>query len=397
VLDLTSWWVGAAATQTLAHLGAEVVHIESTSHPDGMRLTGPAFDQPDWWERGYMFLAANTNKRGLTLELDTPEGHRLLDDLIARADVLVENFAPRVAERWGLGPAQVQATNPMVVYVRMPAFGLTGPWRERAAFAQTIEPMSGMAHITGYPDDLPLAKGGLADAVAGQHGAWATLVGLAERHRRGVGVFVEATMVEAALNVTAQPVLEHSAYGATMTRMGNRSPHAAPQGVYPCAGSDSWIAVSVCDDDQWEGLVAALGDRRLTDAGLDSHERRVQHHDRLDTILSEWSAVRDQVEAVAELVAHGVPAGACRDPRTAGEHPQLIARGFFEIVEHPVTGCQALPGAPYRFRSVNRWIRTPAPTLGQDNERVLSELVSSAEELLDLSSREIIGTRPKGL
>ncbi|HEX7094323.1 MAG TPA: CoA transferase, partial [Acidimicrobiales bacterium] len=198
VLDLTSWWAGPSSTQFLAAMGAEVVHVESTSHPDGMRLTGYVFGQPEWWEWGHMFVAVNTDKLGITLDLSTPRGREVCERLIKWADVIVENFAPRVVENWGYDRDGVFAINPNVVYCRMPAFGLTGPWRDRVGFAQTMEQLT-MAWITGYPDDQPMIPRGPCDPLAGLHSAVAMLAALAERERRGRGVFIESTMVEAAL------------------------------------------------------------------------------------------------------------------------------------------------------------------------------------------------------
>lgn len=400
VVDLTSWWVGALATQTLAMLGADVIHIEGVAHPDGMRLTGMAVAQTeDWWEWGHMFAAANTTKRGIAIDLSTDEGRAILDRLIEWADVLVENFSPRVAESWGLTPEAVLARNPRIVYQRMPAYGLTGPWRDRPAFAQTIEPMSTMASITGYPDAKPVSKGGIPDPVAGTHGAWAALVALAERRRRGAGVFCEAVMIEAALNVSAQPMLEYAAYGEVMTRTGNRSAHAAPQGVYAGVGTDRWLAVSVTSDEQWRALAEVIGAPDLADdARFARHDARAANHDELDALLADWAAQRDPDDAAAELAARGIPAAACHDPRCIDQHPQYVARGMFTSVDHPVLGRHHAPGLPYRFSTVERWVRSPAPVFGQHNADVLRDVVGLDDATIAaLHEAGVIASRPRGL
>jgi len=398
VVDLTSWWVGALATQALAMLGADVIHVEGASHPDGMRLTGHSIARtPDWWEWGHMFAAANAEKRGIALDLSGEPGRNVLRDLIASADVLVENFSPRVVESWGFGRAEVLALNPDIVYLRMPAFGLTGPWRDRPAFAQIIEPMSTMASVTGFPDGLPVPKGGLPDPVSGMHGAFAALVGLAERRRRGGGVFVESVMIEAAVNVATQTLLEHDAYGHTMKPMGNRSPHAAPQGLYRSL-DDDWLAVSVTGDGEWHALVDAL-DRPAwaTDRRLCTLAGRHAHHDELDDALGRWAAERTVVEASDHLIAHGVPAAPCRDPRGIRHHPHLVARGLYEQLDHPVFGKHLLPGCPCRFDGVARWLHTPAPTLGQHNVEVLRDVLGYPDERIAALDRDgVTGTRPVG-
>jgi crotonobetainyl-CoA:carnitine CoA-transferase CaiB-like acyl-CoA transferase len=398
VLDLTSWWAGPSSTHFLALMGAEVIHVESITHPDGMRMTGYMFGHPDWWEWGHMFAAANTDKLGLTLDLGSVQGFALCRRLIEWADVVAENFAPRVVENWGLGRDEVLAINPNVVYVRMPAFGLTGPWRERVGFAQTMEQMT-MAWITGYPDDQPLIPRGPCDPLAGLHGAVAVLVALTERERNGSGVFVESTMVEAALNCCAQPIIEFSAYGRIMERMGNRAPHAAPQGVYACPGFEQGLAISVVDDVQWAGLKAALGRPAWADDPvLDTFAGRRAAHDMLDERLADWAAIQDPAVAAVHLLDLGVPAAHCADPRVLSRHPQMAARRFFEEVDHPSLGHHPVPGLPYRFASVDHWVHRASPTLGQDNHDVLSRILGLSDaEIAALEADQVIGTRPKGL
>ncbi len=188
ILDLTAWWAGPAATNMLASLGAEVIHVESIQRPDGMRMAGGMFiSQPQWWERSAIYLGANTNKRGLTLDLSSPAGREVVLRLIQECDAVVENFTPRVMGNFGLDWDTLHATNPRLILVRMPAFGLSGPWRDNTGFAQTMEQMTGLAWVTGYPDDQPLIQRGPSDPNAGMHAAFALLVALAEReaHRRG--------------------------------------------------------------------------------------------------------------------------------------------------------------------------------------------------------------------
>jgi len=398
VLDLTSWWVGTLTTQILGRLGADVVHIEGPGRPDGMRLTGKMFATTDaWWEFGHMFAAVDTDRRGIAVDLATEDGLDVLWRLIEQADVLVENFAPRVAESWGLTHDAVLARNADIVYLRMPAFGLDGPWRDRPAFAQTIEPMSTMSSITGYADGRPVSKGGLPDPVGGSTGAWAVMVALAERARTGRGVAVESVMLEAAVNVAAQPALEYLAFGMTMGRDGNRSADAAPQGVYPAADG-GWLAVSVVSDDQWRALATHIGGADLADdPRFVTHDDRRAGHDELDAILTAWAASRSAEATADELCAIGVPAGSCRDPRLLRRHPQYVGRGLFETVEHPVLGAIEVPGQPYRMPGIERWITRPAPTFGQHNTEVLREAGMSTVNIGVLAAKGVLAARPRDL
>jgi crotonobetainyl-CoA:carnitine CoA-transferase CaiB-like acyl-CoA transferase len=402
VLDLTSWWAGPSATHALAAMGAEVLHVESVRHIDGVRMTGGVFhDRPQWWERSAFFLQTNANKAGITLDLSTPRGRELLLGLVADADadLVVENFTPRVLEAFDLGWDVIHAANPATVMVRMPAFGLDGPWRDRPGFAQTMEQVTGLAWLTGHPDDQPRIQRGPCDPNAGMHAAFAALVGLARRDRTGSGCLVEVPMFDAALAVAAEPVLEWTAYGNRLGRDGNRSPRAAPQGLYACRGHERWLALSVLDDGQWAALAGVLGGPTWADdPALATAAGRGDRHDDLDRHLGEWAARQDLDEAVAALVAAGVPAAPARDPRRTAGHPQSAARGFTEPVDHPVAGRHAIQSLPFRFRSVERWIRTPAPTLGQHTREVLAKRLGCTDDELDaLTESQVIGTWPAGL
>jgi crotonobetainyl-CoA:carnitine CoA-transferase CaiB-like acyl-CoA transferase len=399
---MTAWWAGPSSTGVLAALGADVIHVESAARPDGIRHTGGMARHrfPDWWEAGAFFVAANTNKRGLTLDLRNPRGLALLKRLIAVSDGLIENYTPRVLENFGLDWGAVREVNPRAILVRMPAFGLSGPWREHTGFAQTMEQLTGLAWVTGHPHDQPRIQQGPCDPLAGMHGAWAFLVALAEREATGRGLHVESTMVEAALNAASEQLIEFTAYGRLLERMGNRSPTAAPQGLYPCAGSEpgreQWLALSVETDEQWRGLVRALGDPPWTaDPSLASFRGRFAAHDEIDERLRAWAAARDRDAAIAVLHAAGVPAAAVADPRRASESPQHRARGFFEEIDRAVIGRHPTPTVPFRYASVARWLRRPAPTLGEHNREILVDLLGvTAEELATLEADGVIGTRP---
>ncbi|HSG00682.1 MAG TPA: CoA transferase, partial [Vicinamibacterales bacterium] len=379
VLDLTAWWAGPAASQLLALFGAEVIHVESIGRPDGLRMLGGmvAGHYERWWEASAHFLHANTNKLAITLDLGKPEGMELVEKLIAKCDAIVENFTPRVLDAFGLTWDRIRELNPGALMMRMPAFGLSGPWRDNTGFAQTMEQMSGMAWITGHRNDQPRIPRGPCDPVAGMHAAFAFLVALATRARSGRGHFVESTMIESALDIAAEQVVEHSAYGNLMQRDGNRSPLAAPQGLYPCAdgqpGMEKWLALSVADDRQWRALRSALGEPDWAmDPALDTLAGRRAAHDLIDERLSEWTLTRARTELVDELRGRGVVASELADPcRLLENNPQLRARGYFETPEHPEVGRMPLPSWPFRYASTERWLRTPAPTMGQDNDRVL--------------------------
>ena len=406
VLDLTAWWAGPAATHILATFGAEVIRVESARRPDGLRLVGGmmAAHYDEWWEASTHCLHVNSNKLDITLDLTKPKGRELLEKLLVECDAIVENFTPRVLENFGLSWDRVRELNPNALMMRMPAFGLSGPWRGNTGFAQTMEQLSGMAWLTGHPGDQPRIPRGPCDPLAGMHAAFAFFVALASRGVSGHGHLVESTMVESALNVAAEQVIEWSAYGNLMQRDGNRSPLAAPQGLYPCAdgepGAEKWLALSVVTDAQWRALRAALGAPDWAmDSSFETRAGRQKAHDAIDERLGDWTRKRERAELVAELRGLGIPASEVANQcKLLESNPQFRARGYFETPEHPVVGSMPLPSLPFRYASIDRWLRTPAATLGQHNEAVLSGILGlSPQELRDLEADGVIGTRPEGL
>jgi len=396
ILDATAWWAGPSACQMLAYLGADVIRVEACQKPDGMRMAGGIFiAKPVWWERSHLVLAANTNKRGITLDLSSAAGLAVCKKLLATCDVFVENFSPRVIESFGLDWESVHALDPRIIQVRMPAFGLSGPWRDHVGFAQTMEQISGLAWMTGHTDDQPRIQRGPCDPVAGMHAAWATLVALADREHTGLGRLLECTMVEGALNAAAEMAIEWSAYGVEHERAGNRGPEGAPQNLYACRGDEQWLALAVTTDAHWAALCEELGSPDWArDAELATAAGRRARHDRLDARLSAWAAGQELDPLVGRLVARGIPAGRVVDGRKASRHPQLRARGFYEELEHPVAGRHLFAGPPFRYATVDRWQRSPAPTMGQHNREVLGEIGVRESEIDELERSGVIGTKP---
>lgn len=403
VLDMTTFWAGPCCTHSLALLGAEVIHVESTRRPDGTRMiAGIPITEEQWWEKSPIFEALNTNKKGLTLDLQSPRGRELLRELIATCDVVVENFTPRVLDQVGLDFATVQSIRPDTVMVRMPGFGLEGPWRDNPAFAYVIESASGVSWLTGYPDRTPYDPYSIGDPNAGVHALNAILLALEHRRRTGEGVFVEAAMVDAALSIAAEQVIEYTAYGALLERAGNRGPTAAPQNLYLSADIDefgrldSWVAIAVATDDQWDGLCRALGSPSwATDPTLSNESGRRTHHDAIDEQLAAWCEHRSRDEIVATLWDAGVPVAKVMQPHRQPELEQLAFRDFFEEVDHPVNGPARLSSVPMRFSAGPHKFHTEhAPLLGQHNHELLSGLGLSDPEIAGLEADGVIGSAP---
>lgn len=403
VLDMTTFWAGPCCTHYLAMLGAEVIHVESTAKPDGTRLiAGIPMTELQWWEKSPIFSALNTNKKGLTLGLQSSAGRDLLRRFIATSDVIVENFTPRVLDQIGVDFAAVQELRPDAILLRMPGFGLDGPWRDNPAFAYVIEAASGLSWLTGYPDRNPYEPYSVGDPNAGMHALNALLLALEHRRRTGRGVFVEAAMVDAAINVAAEQVIEYSAYGALLERTGNRGPTAAPQNLYRTADVDefgrldSWVAIAVATDEQWNGLCEALGRPQWAmDPALATAAGRRARHDLIDEHLAAWCEGRSGDEIVGPLWDAGVPVAKVMQPHRQTELPQLAFRGFFEHIEHPVNAPVPHSTVPMRFSAgPQRFHRRPAPLLGQHNHELLTELGLTDPEIAELEADGIIGEAP---
>ncbi|KUH80263.1 MULTISPECIES: CoA transferase [unclassified Mycobacterium] len=405
VLDLTSFWAGPSCTHALALLGAEVIHVESTARPDGTRLiAGVPTSEEQWWERSPIFSGLNTNKKSVTLDIRSDRGVELLRELVKTCDVIVENYTPRVLDQIGLDFDAVHRLRPDAIMMRMPGFGLDGPWRDKPAFAYVIEDCSGMTWLTGHPDQNPVEPYSVGDPNAGVHGLNALLLALAHRRRTGEGVRIEAAMVDAALNVAAEQVVEYSAYGNLLQRQGNRGPTAAPQNLYRTGEldefgrPDDWVAIAVATDEQWAALVAALGDPAWATEELTTLDGRRRHHDAIDDHLSRWCGTRTGDQIVETLWEAGVPVAKVMQPHRVGELPQVVHRGFYEHVDHPVNPMARHSTLPMRISSARQGFhRSPAPLLGQHNHEVLAGLGLSDDEIIDLERQGVIGNAPKGL
>lgn len=378
IIDLTAFWAGPSATHSLAAFGADVIKIESIQHPDGIRYSGGMrTDVDDWWEYGWVFHAMNTNKRSVTLDLASEDGITLFKQLVTQADAVIENFSPRVMDQFGLGGDVLLGLNPELVVVRMPAFGLTGPWRDRVGFAPTMEQIAGLAWVTGLPEGPPVPPRGACDPLAGAHAAFALLAALDFAEHTGRGQLVEVPMIETVLNVTAVQTIEFEVFGEIVSRRGNRGHTTAIQDLYRCAGEDDWIAVSVGTDEQRRGLAEMTGQARL----------------------EEWLRTQDRDTVLERLAAADIPAAAVISPSLVTENPQLRHRGFFERLVHPSTGEGLYPTPPFALLDgADKWLFRTPPTLGEHTAEVLTELCGLSEADLErLAEQGVIGTRPKGL
>ncbi len=391
IVDLTAFWAGPAATHLLAMLGADVVKIESVQRPDGMRFAGGfRADVERWWEYSWVFHGVNSGKCSVTIDLESDDGRALFGRMVADADVVIENFTPRVMENFGLDYPALRGFNERIIDVRMPGFGLDGPWRDRVGFAMTMEQLAGLAWITGYPDGLPTAPRGACDPLAGVHAAYLTLAALEHRRRTGQGQLVEVPMIEVVLNASALQVIEHDVAGVLLTRRGNRGHEFAVQNVYSCAGNDQWIAISIRHDADWQALKGVLGKPKWAQ-DVDYTEDAAEV---IDGHLASWLQCQPRDETVAALLAAGIPAAPVLQPPEVIDNPCLRARGFFQAVTHPLCGPLPYPRPPVAGHFVN----SAAPLLGEHNAEIFTGALGlTGQELARLAAEDVIGSWPLGL
>lgn len=398
VIDLGTWWVGAYVGSTLGAFGSDVVKVESTRRIDGSRTLGGVPQSADhWWEQGNFYLGANFDKRNVSLDITQPEGRELLVRMIERADVLIENYAPRVLESVGLDWEAVHEINPRLVMLRMPAFGLSGPRRAMVGYAQTVEQFSGLCWRTGYAGGDPTNPQGPADPMGGANSFFALAAALRDARATGQGVLVEAPLAEGALVMSAEQVLRWTGRGELIDRTGNRAEDADLQGVFAANGTERWVGVSVVDEQQWRSLASLVAPHWLDDPGLTDRAGRQTRADELENETSAWIGERDADKAVDELLAAGVPAAVLTDARFVHEHPHLAGRGAFEVTDLPYAGEVPLPTLPFRRLDEPGWLTRRPPMLGEHNDEVLrGELGIDDDTMTRLTELGVIGTRPAG-
>ena len=406
VLDLTKVWAGPLAARTLAELGADVVMVEAPmargprSMPAALARSMALFPDNEpgerpWNRNGFQNEYAR-NKRSVTLDLTGDAGRRVLEQLVTKADVLMENYSARVMPGFGLDEHRLGQLNPSLVYVTMPGYGRTGPCRDWLAYGNVIDGHGGMTSLTGYSGERPW-KSGVAwpDAVAGLHAAAATLVALWTRGddpgRRGDTI--EVAQVETVIATLGHELLEAQVRGEDRAPRGNRHPLHAPQGVYPASGHDRWVAVSVLDDVGWQALcdLAGFG----ADVRALSVDERRSRHDELDGLLGAFCATGEPGDLTAILQGRGVAAAPLLDAPGVLDDPHLKAREFFVAVHHPDAGTHLCNRSPVRLSRTSVLGPVRAPLLGEHSKEVLvGEGIVTTTQLDELVRAAVVVTAP---
>jgi benzylsuccinate CoA-transferase BbsF subunit len=384
VVDLTWVWAGPYSAMQLAHLGAEVVKVESSQRLDVTRVLGPWADGVSGADRSGYFNQYNQGKLGIVLDLKQARGREILRGLLAEADVVIDNMRAGALARMGFSYEELRRLNPRIVAVSMTGFGESGPERDRMAYGSLIDAMSGVASsngtVGGGPTDFPMS---LPDPCAGIHTAIATLAALYRARATGKGERVECAMLEASVAAFPWPVLYQGVVGHAAPVDGNRDEQRAPHDVYRCRGVYEWVAIAVEDDEQFAALTVAIERPDLvTNPRFGTLMARRRHADELDALLSAWTIEQGAEAAAARLRAAGVPAERVAHIDDLFSSPSLLARRFFTELPHPVVGVKQLAGTPWLASRSPMVASTAAPCLGEHQRDVLARW-------LDLSDADI--------
>lgn len=390
IADFTWLGAGSYATKILADFGADVIKIESSERVDSLRLAAPYKDGRKGVNRSGYFADRNSSKRSVTINMKHPAALSIVRRLVLRSDVVANNFAPGVMERFGLGYEAVCEMKPDIIYLAMSMLGSDGPESSYIGYGAGIVALSGLQYLSGLPDREPAGTGtNYPDHVPNPcHAAFAVLAALRHRRRTGKGQFIDLAQLEPTVALLGPTLLDLTVNGRMQERRGNGHEYAAPHGVYPCMGDDRWIAIAVTSDAQWARMVSILSHPDLREGRW--RDRSVRHREgrELDARISRQTSSWDAEELMNRLQAAGVSAGVVRTAADLlGRDPQLAHRGHWVRMNHAEMGDTVYNAPPFRFSRSQVGLRRPAPLLGEHTREVCTRLLGlTAAEYDQLTS-----------
>lgn len=376
-------WLGPVFGQTLSFLGAEVYKIESRARIDINRVLPPFAEgirDPDRSLQNHACWAGNGS---ITLNLKKPEAQELALRLVAISDIAGENFGPGVMAKFGLGYEQMRRVNEKIILVSMPAAGLFGPLKDVRTYGMSLSSLTGLDSTTGYADGAPVPfENAFADPLGGVVGALAAILALHYRQRTGRGQHIDYSQQEGVMQMMGPHFMDHFLNGRIAGPISNKHPLnvAAPHGVFPCKGDDRWISIAVFTEDEWLGLVRAMG-TPLWAAAAEFRTRRdrVRNIDLLHERIAAWTAEHDDYQLASHLQRHGVAAAPVANIADLLNDPHYKARGTFIEVQHPLGFKEMIYGSYVKMSRTKPRVR-PGPYIGQDNDYVFKELLGVSEE-----------------
>ncbi len=393
VCDFTWIWAGPACTQILAHLGADVIKLES---PDRLcmfrRLPFNPPDLPLDPDTAGAFQLYNTDKRSLGLDLTSAETAPIVRRLVETSDIVIDNFGVGTMARLGFGVDDLRAMNPDVIVVSLSGYGQTGPTADYMAYGPAGGALAGLYAANGYEHGTASETGiAIGDPATGITAAWATVAALVARRRGAGAATVDVSMVEAIAATVGELWMAYRSEGHSPAPVGNQDPAWAPHNCYPAAGEDRWVTIACPDEEAWTALAGVIDPALAEDARFTTAERRRANEAELDALVASWTSIRDRWEATRLLQAAGVAAFPSLSPRELWDaDPQLEAIGMLERPPHPRTGDRVVPGIPWRLDQSPNGLRWPAPLLGQHTEEILSHLGFPPDDIDALIGRGVV-------
>jgi len=372
---------GPFTAATLASYGAQVLRIESRTRIEWHRQAGPFVDNVASPDRSVLYHFINPGLYGVTLNLKHPRAMEVMTRIVKWSDVVVENFAGGVMKRMGLGYEDLKKIKPDIIMLSAAIYGQTGPYGEVPGYGGTLTALTGLPHITGFPDQMPqFPAQAVTDFIAPRANVLAIVAALDYRRKTGKGQYIDAAQMESAVPFLTPLLLQYDAEGKEAERMGNRSTYAAPHGVYRCKGDDRWCAITVFNDEEWEQFCQAIG----KPAWAESTEfatlmGRLNNLDKLDRLVEEWTMNHSPEEVVSLMQGAGVAAGAVQSGQDLDSDPQLKHRHFYWEFDHPEIGNFTYSGMPAKLSKTPYEMRR-APMLGEHNEYVYTQLLGMSDE-----------------
>jgi crotonobetainyl-CoA:carnitine CoA-transferase CaiB-like acyl-CoA transferase len=393
VIDLTWVWAGTYCTLNMAHLGAEVIRLESEGRSDFYRRSGPYPPgvEPELNKSGH-FNQWNQGKHSVAVDLGSQEGIALVKEFITNSDVVVQNFATGVMERLGLGYEELKKLNPKIILASISGYGQSGPYREYMGYGPAIASLTGLSAVTGYvggePEELGLS---MPDPTVGITAAFAVVSALERRDQTGEGDHLDISLWEASTVLNVDAWMQYALNGTQPDRQGNRDRNMSPHGCFPCMGEDQWVSIACADDSDWKKLSAAINPDLLNDSRFETLTDRKSNEDALETIVSEWTLEKDRWEITYQLQEQGIAAFPTLTCRDVVDDPHLNARDFIERLNHPEVGARAHAGVPWRLMQRPNGVRSPAPCLGEHTNSLLSEILGYDEvKIAQLNDKGIL-------
>lgn len=375
--------VGPLTLKFFADFGATVIRVETTTRPCVTRTSAPFKDNKPGLNRSGYFNHFSANMMSMSLNMGHPQGPALAKELVAKADVMMENFTPGVLNRWGLGYEELVKIKPDIIMVRQNGFGMDGPYRNLAAFGMILAAVVGIPNFIGWPDrgPLPVGVGAYTDCISPRFASAAVVAALDYRDRTGKGQLIDLAQFETGISFFLPGILDYAVNGREPVRRGNANASAAPHNVYACKGEERWCTIAVFNDQQWAALCKVMEkEEYAADPRFDTLLHRKEHEQEIDALVGEWTVKLTPEEAMVRLQAAGIASGVVENAADLYADPQLRHRNLFWPIDHSEMEVFTHLGMSIEMSKTPPRAFAPSPCLGEHTEHVLTKILGKTDE-----------------